>query len=226
MKEFRIRLPGRKTLAGLVTAGAVTVFVLTGASSCSTSSQQTESTQAQAGINLLLSNQPVPVFATSELRRNLAEVEAIQALGTPTTSFFFAPGAATSGPGAHPVKVCASQGEPIHATDSLSNPHQVVYNASGAVIDQMDPNGIYPGNSEGTYVLCLTAGGQPKMSYYEGVVEAESGTAVWDDKIGMINDEGPSQLPVCVKKYAQSGDGTNMKAGTPYFHCTAAPAGK
>lgn len=210
----------------ILTGTAVIAAAGLTATACGGDSQQAESNQAQAGINLLLSNQPVPVFATSELRRNLAEVEAIQALGTPTTSFFFATGAATSGPGAHPVKVCASQGEPIHATDSLSNPHQTVSGNSGAVIDQMDPNGIYPGNSEGTYVLCLTASGQPKMSYYEGVVEAESGTAVWNNSTGMIDDEGPSQLPVCVKQYAHAGDGLKMNAGTPYFHCTAAPAGK
>lgn len=219
----------KRSVRILIGTAVITVAGLS-AAACNGSSQSTESSQAQAGINLLLANQPVPVFATSELRRNLAEVEAIQALGTPTTSFFFAPGAATSGPGAHPVKVCASQGEPIHATDSLSNPQQLARdvnnNQRDVPVSQMDPNGIYPGNSEGTYVLCLTAGGQPKMSYYEGVVEAESGTAVWDDKTGMINDEGPSQLPVCTKKYAQSGDGLKMTAGTPYFHCTAAPAGK
>jgi hypothetical protein len=226
MNTITTRLRAHRKLAGLLTAAAaVILFIFTGASACSSGSgqaQSTESGQAAAGINLILSNQPVPIFPTSELRRNLTEVEAIQALGTPTTSFFFAPGAATAGPGAHPIKVCTSQGEPIHATDELSNPQQTAGYQNDTTIGQMDPNGIYAGDSSGTYVLCLDASGTAKMAYWEGDVETESGTAVWNSTTGMIQDVGPSQLPVCSLKTAQSGDGTNLKAGTSYYHCVEA----
>ncbi|SRR5258708_1761170 len=207
--------------------GAITI------AACSTPTpgptNTTEHNQATAGINLILTNQPVPIFPTSELRKNLIEVEAIQALGSPTTSFFFPMGTTiVNGKfSAPPFKICPSQGEPIHATDSLSNPHQVVpgYNSSSDVVDQMDPNGIYPGVSSGTYVLCVRANGSTNMAYWEGPVHTETGAAVWNENGGpgnQIQDIGPGQLPVCTKLTATSGDGTNLNPGVPYYHCVKA----
>lgn len=205
-------------IAGLVISGCAGTPV----------ANTTEHNQAAAGINLMLTNQPVPIFGTSALRQNLIEVEAIQALGSPTTSFFF-PMGTTVVNGKYsvpPFKTCPSQGEPIHATDQLSNPQQVVpgFNSSSDVVGQMDPNGIYSGASSGTYVLCDTASGGTKMAYWEGPVYAESGAAVWNAATGQLDDVGPSQLPVCSKLSAQAGDGTKLVPGTPYYHCVKARA--
>lgn len=215
------------TGAGLL-VGAATLAACTTAPN----SNSVEHTAANAGIDLLLTNQPVPVFPTSALRNNAIEIEAIQALGTPTTTFFFPEGTVIvngkySTP---PFKSCASQGEPIHSTDSVTNPQQVT--SGGEVVGQMDPNGIYAGPSTGTNVLCLNANGQQEMSYWEGPVETESGTAVWNPAGGpgqQIQDIGPSQLPVCTLQTAGSGPsvpGLNLATGTKFYHCNPAAAGK
>lgn len=207
-------------------AALAAVVVMATMAACTTqNANNTEHQAANSGVNLLLASQPVPIFPTSELRQNMIEVEAIQALGTPTTSFFFPEGTTVVGGKytAPPFKVCPSQGEPIHATDSLTNPTQVT--TSGAVVDQMDPNGVYSGPNSGTYILCVTASGGKKMSYWEGPVETETGVAIWNQDGGpgnQIQDVGPSQLPVCVKKTAHTGDGSGIQDNTEYFHCEAA----
>lgn len=222
-----MRIP-RRAVPALLAAMALAAAALAGCSA--PSSNTTEHDAANAGINLLLQNQPVPIFPTSELRENMVEIEAIQALGAPTTSFFFPPGSVSVVGGKQvftspPFKICPSQGEPIHADDSLTNPQQALPGSAGAVVSQMDPNGTYAGPNSGTYVLCLTKAGTKKMAYWEGDVFTESGTAVWNPDGGpgdQIQDVGPSALPVCVKKTAQDGDGLNLKAGTEYFHCELA----
>ena len=176
--------------------------------------------------NLLEQNQPLPVFPTSQLRQNLIEIEAIQSLGTPTTTFFFPPGASASS-GTTPIAVCPSQGEPIPNTVSLSNPHKPyqgpITTDGGDVVDQMDPNGTYaPASSSGTYVLCVGANGQVVLHYWEGDVYTVSGTAVWDAATHSVQQVGPSQMPVCTILHAQDGDGTGLKAGTAYYHCAKA----
>lgn len=226
---MRSRKPGWR-LSSAVTIVIAAAIAVPAAIACTTpNANNTEHQAANSGVNLLLQNQPVPIFATSELRQNMIEVEAIQALGAPTTTFFFPEGTTVvnvSGKPAYsapPFKVCPSQGEPIHATDSLTNPLQVT--SGGEVVGQMDPNGTYQGPNNGTYVLCLTASGNKKMSYWEGPVETESGVSVWNQDGGpgnQIQDIGPSQLPVCAKHVAQDGDGSGVQAGTEYYHCELA----
>ncbi len=214
MKRILKRIP----LAAL----GITALALAAACTHPGNANNIEHAQANAGLDLILSNQPVPIFPSSALRQNLIEVEAIQALGTPTTSFFFPEGTTiVSGKfTAPPFKSCASQGEPIHATDNLTNPQQVT--SGGEVVGQADPNGIYSGPSAGTYVLCDTPYGTAKMAYWEGPVFAESGAAVWNAATGQLDDVGPSQLPVCVKETSNGSDGSGLAAGIAYFHCIRA----
>lgn len=214
-----------KRFTAVTAAGVLVAGLSLAACSGAPNSNSVEHSAANAGIDLLLTNQPVPIFPTSALRANAIEVEAIQALGSPTTSFFFPEGTViVNGKySAPPFKICPSQGEPIHSTDSVTNPEQVTTN--NAVVQQMDPNGIYPGVSSGTNVLCVKANGQPEMSYWEGPVETESGAAIWNPDGGpgqQIVDIGPSKLPVCTLMHATSGDGTKLPDGTTYYHCKAA----
>lgn len=76
--------------------------------------------------------------------------------------------------------------------------------------------------SSGTFVLCDTASGEQKLDYWEGPVETETGTAVWDASTGTIQDVGKSMLPVCTVVSAHSGDGTNLNPGTKYYQCVKA----
>lgn len=216
----------RKSTAVTLAASALAAAALAG---CTTQDQPSgtaaEAAQATAGTNLIIANQPVPVFATSAYRQELIEIEAIQALGSPTTTFDFPPGV-TPNMGIAPIKTCPSEGLPVPNTAQLSNPDQVVpdpnASAGSVTVPQMDPNGVYtPTSSSGTYVLCLTASGGTRITYWEGDVYAESGAAVWSPKTG-ITDVGPSQLPVCTIETARAGDGTGVKAGTRYYHCVKA----
>jgi len=219
-RTIRIPWPGRRLA---VTAGAAIILALTLVLAGCTSGggNQAEHAQQNAGVNLLEQNQPLPIFPSSAMRQELIQIEAIQALGTPTTTFFFPPGQGP-GTGAGPIKVCPSQGEPIPNTASLSNPLQMQGNGNGNIaVSQMDPNGTYaPASSSGTYVLCVTPSGGVKLTYWEGDVFAESGTAVWNASTRQIEDTGPSRLPACTRQTATAGDGTGLKDGTSYYHCT------
>ena len=222
---FTIRVSrGWIVLAAVVMAVLLAVGI--GACTNSGGGNAAEGAAQGASTNLLEQNQPLPIFPTSALRQNLIEIEAIQSLGSPTTTFFFPPGGSPNS-GAAPIASCPSQGEPIPNTASLSNPHKPyqgpITTDGGIAVDQMDPNGIYaPTSSSGTYVLCVTSSGGVALHYWEGDVYTTSGSAVWNAATHEVQQVGPSQLPVCTVKQAADGDGTGLKAGSPYYHCVKA----
>lgn len=208
----------------------VTLVVLAACSASDSNGNTAESSDQGAISKAMITNQPPPFFPRSAYRGEMIEVQAIEALGSPTTSFFFPEGTTvvTSATGAAhfsapPLKTCSSQGVPVPNTASLTNPLQGegVSGVSGAIAtDQMDPNGLYaPQTSSGTWVLCNNASGGTRFSYWEGPVFAETGTAVWSDTQGIV-DVGSNALPVCTLMTAQDGDGTGITAGDTYYHCT------
>jgi len=141
--------------------------------------------------------QPVPFFKYSQVRQNLIELEHAEAEGVQTTTFFCPNnGCSKAYP---PIKVCASIGAPIPITDELSNPEQPLRDNSeplengggNVVVGEMDPNGIYPGNGEGTRAMCIGKGGTVIPAYWEGPVETEYAPAVWNAAKGEIKDIGP-----------------------------------
>jgi hypothetical protein len=184
----KITRASKASLAGLA---AVTVAVLCTASACSgtgsSGGQAQENSQQQADTAALEASQPLPHYNYSQIRQTLIDAETISANGTQTTSFFFQMG------NQDPVYSCPSLGEPVANSSSLSNPQQVVgtgnYNA--VTTGQMDPDGIYtPVSSSGTYVICLSASGQPYLDYWEGDVFTVSGAAEWDTATHSIKVTG------------------------------------
>lgn len=152
-------------------------------------------------------NQPPPHFPYSIYRKTLTEVQAIQALGSQTTSFFFNLGVQK------PIFSCPSLGMPVPNTASLTNPNQAVWNSQGSngvagiSLGQMDPNGVYtPSSSSGTNVLCLDSKGQPYIQYWEGNVDAVSGAATWDNASNQVVVTGQPTVPTCRK----TGSGANL----------------
>jgi len=131
-------------------------------------------------------NQPVPQFDWSQYRQTVLDVEQAQVHGVATTTFFFNLGTP------RPIKVCPSIGFPVPTTAQLTNPDQVVSapNSGSATIGQAEPNGVYPGGSSGTYVVCVAPSGVKYVSYWEGDVQTEGGPAHWDDKAGRIVLDG------------------------------------
>jgi hypothetical protein len=158
-----------------------------GPPSATKANQQLEANQEKI-YNL---SQPIPVFPFSQYRQTAIDIETFEAEGGPTTSFMMPNNWA---PGVRPLYQCPSVGMPVAATTQLSNPQQVVNSYSGqsgvasATISQIDPNGVFAGNSTGTYSLCLNAKGQKYAAYWEGYVLALAGNAAFDPSTGTISD--------------------------------------
>jgi hypothetical protein len=200
----------------LAIAGAVVLAL--GLAACSHASnpsgQQQENQQQQSDTNTYETNQPIPHFQYSDYRQTAISVEAIQALGEQTTSFFFNLGVR------NPIFSCPSLGSPFPNTAELSNPDQVEndgYPQGGAAvtIGQMDPNGVYsPSSSSGTYVICVNARGQQYAQYWEGDVDSVSGPATWDDATGQIVVTGQPTMPKCAVTATTTASGTRKAATT------------
>jgi hypothetical protein len=189
MKQWLARHKKASGVIGLALVGAV---VLGACNNNSTPSAiQQNQRQSEASLNQLNQSQPIPQFKWSQIRQTLIDIETAQADSTQTTTFFFNQGVAA------PVMTCPSVGYPVPSTDELTNPQQVVndgYPNGGAAptIPQIDPNGIYQGDSTGTYVLCVNGSGQTYGVYWEGFVYALSGPAVYQN--GTVTPTGPSSF--------------------------------
>jgi len=198
------------TLAAVALAAGVAACSASGG----TNGQQQENQQQSNDTTTYEQVQPIPHFTYSQYRATLTEVEAIQALGSQTTSFFFNQGVAD------PIFSCPSLGMPVPATAQLSNPQQIEndgYPQGGAAvtIGQMDPNGIYaPPDSTGTNVLCLNSAGQPYIQYWEGFVDAVSGAARWDMTTHQVVVVGQPTVPNCKVTMTTKANGQKSSATT------------
>lgn len=129
-------------------------------------------------------NQPVPIFDWSQYRQNLIEIETAQARTTQTTTFFFNQGVQD------PIAVCPSIGFPIASTSELTNPEAKVVNHD-LTLPQIESNGVFPGASSGTYVICIDAQGKAYAHYWEGFVSAVTGPAKWNTDTHQVELVGP-----------------------------------
>ena len=181
----------------LLALGALALALM--AAGCNSGNSSGAALENQDSANIeksFLLNQPPPHFQHSDIRATAISIEAIQALGEQTTSFGFNMGEK------NPVWSCPSLGEPVASTTEITNPQQIQndgYPQGGAslTIGNMDPNGIYAGDSTGTYVLCVNAAGQQYTQYWEGFVDSVSGPATWDAATGSIKVTGAPTMPNC-----------------------------
>lgn len=167
-----------------ITLGAVAALgIAAGATACSTgggNSGAHDERAAQRQIeNRMEVNQPIPVHGYSQMRQNLIEIENAEADGVQSTTFFFNYGVKD------PIMTCDSIGAPIPATAQLSNPEKLDHhgdNGGGGnvTLPQMDPHGVYTGDTSGTWSLCLKPDGKPYAKYWEGPVDSEFAPAKWD----------------------------------------------
>lgn len=128
---------------------------------------------ARDQLSIYLQAQPIPQFASSQLRQNLIELETAQATTTATTSFFFNQGVQD------PISTCPSIGFPIPSTAQLTNP-QGKYPGKDFTVNQAEATGVYTGDSSGTYVICIDSAGKAYASYWEGFVNTVTGPASWN----------------------------------------------
>lgn len=181
----------RARLGGVVVTGVLisAVAVACSSSHSQPSGQAQENQQQSRDTTAIVTNQPLPGFNYSQLRQNLKEIETAQANGVQTTTFFFNQGVAD------PIMSCPSVGAPIPSTDQLSNPSQIVHDNypsgyAALVTEQMDPTGVYTGQSTGTYVMCIGADGKTYANYWEGYVQTVFGNATWDESKHQVSMVG------------------------------------
>lgn len=169
MKKPIKYIVGSILLAGLLTAGA---------SSCSAESSSSTNADEKVSEDMLRDfqrSQPVEVAKYSQYRENLRDVLRTQVTATATTTFLFNQGVQD------PIMSCSSIGFPIPSTAQLTNPQKIEDRYEGDVaIPQVEPNGVFTGESSGTYVVCRDANGRAFGDYWEGNVNAVTGPAEWD----------------------------------------------
>jgi hypothetical protein len=181
----------------IATAGLVVIAAI-GLAACGTQSAQQKANisdvQASAqALNHLQIVQPTPLFPWSQVRQTQIAIETAQADTTQTTTFFFNQGVAD------PISTCPSIGVPVASTTELTNPQQVTPSSgrnASQVIAQADPTGVYPGNSTGTYVVCVSPDGKNYIQYWEGFVDSVTGPAVWNTTTHSVQMTGPSTAAV------------------------------
>lgn len=154
-----------------ISAILAALAAVAGLAACQGGANAKDQQVSQNILSKFQQSQPVPQFDFSQIRQTLIDIETAQAHSTQTTSFFM-----NFGP--DPVNSCPSIGFPVATTSQLTNPMQEISN--GGSIPQIDPNGIYSGQSTGTYVLCVDPSGNTYGVYWEGNVMAVGGPAKWN----------------------------------------------
>lgn len=172
-----------------ITLVIVTLLGIVGLAACqgndaTTKTQQHDRAAAARQLTAYQNNQAVPVFTWSQLRQNLIEIETAQAQTTQTTSFFFNQGVQD------PVSSCPSIGFPIPSTYQLTNPAAKVPNHD-LTLPQVEANGVYTGDTSGTFVICIDAQGKAYADYWEGFVKTVTGPAKWDPGAHQVQLVGP-----------------------------------
>lgn len=175
----------RRVIAATLTAAAATAAVA-GCSASPSSANQKDTKAIGTQLDIYQRNQPIPQANFSQLREALRNVENAQIHGIATTSFFFNQGAS------QPYKTCPSIGYPIASTSQLTNPQQIATHGNEGIgsIPQMEPNGVFTGDSTGTYVVCVDPQGIKYIDYAEGFVHTEGGPAHFDKASGLIVADG------------------------------------
>lgn len=128
-------------------------------------------------------NQPLPaVSGKSQLRGNLIDILKFQIEGGTSWTYFFNAGMEA------PVWTCPSIGDPIPITHQLTNPNKGKGKGSDGIttLNQMEPTGVFTGDSDGTNVICLGSNGQGYKVYWEGQVFSSTIELQWDPTQHML----------------------------------------
>lgn len=119
------------------------------------------------GLERQLDSQPVPVHPFSQERETLRLIMSARATGATSTTMFQNMMGET-------VIWCPSLGAPIPSTYQLTAQNQYVdlpgHGQERLELSQMEPTGVYPGDSLSTWVLCLDDAGDPFAVTWENPV--------------------------------------------------------
>jgi hypothetical protein len=151
----------------------IAVGALIGAlTSCTPTATENDKKSTDTQLQKYQANQPIPQADWSQYRQTVIDVTQAQIHGMATTTFQFNQGVAD------PIDSCPSIGFAVPSTAQLTNPDQAV--SSGATVAQAEPNGVFTGDSTGTYIVCVDPNGKKYIDYWEGYVKTVGGPAHWD----------------------------------------------
>lgn len=160
----------KKILLPLIAVVAL-VSIATGCENDDQSKARKDDEKVSAdSLRRMQDSQPAGVYDWSQYRETLNSVNDAKANTTQTTSFFFLEGVGL-------VSSCPSIGFPLPSTAQITNPEQ---KEDGVTLPQVEPTGVYTGESTGTYTLCVDSDGRPYADYWEGYVKTVTGPAKWD----------------------------------------------
>lgn len=173
----------------LLSLGVVALIAACGTNGTG-AANQTEASQVNAQQNQYEKVQPVPYFDYSLQRQALIDIYKAQNTATQTWSVI------TSYSGQFLFQ-CESMGWPIPANYQLTNPQVLnsIYGAASSAygvgtVGQAEPNGIYSGNTQGTYVLCIRPDGKISPIYTENNVQMFPFAVKVNPTTGAIEDAG------------------------------------
>jgi hypothetical protein len=119
---------------------------LLGLVSCNESSEQQQNRKQEELNKQAVQSVGMPAIVNFSEKRHLKDILELRDQETPTTTY-------VRDMNGRLHKVCDSIGFGIPNSTQFTNPSQ--YYTNGAVLPQADPNGLYSGSSEATWVLCL-----------------------------------------------------------------------
>jgi hypothetical protein len=123
------------------------VLLVLSADSCDSSQTSTESSQVNSQQTTYANNQPLHKYDYSPERDELQQIYDARMKVVNTWTVIYSMG--------KPVFICPSKGYPIPYTTQLTNPESWV--RTGIAIPQSEPNGLYTGTTNATWVLCIRA---------------------------------------------------------------------
>lgn len=141
----------------------ILILVVVGLVAAQCGSQGIERQQQEQNQLSLIQNQPVPNLGGYSFERDVV-IQTYLARNRTIATYTYT----MTEIDAKIIEICASIGYPIPYATQLTNPLQTVYNNSGAIIGNPEPNGLYsPDSAEGTIINCANDDGTITPTYWE-----------------------------------------------------------
>lgn len=160
---------------------------------CGQQSQAADQASVEQQQTIYQSSQPIPVFDFSLERDIVIQLYQLRNRAVSTHTVI------RSQAGAY-LWDCPSVGYPIPFDTSLTNPLQKIC-CDGAVVEQPEPNGLYPSkNSDGTWVMCVADKGVVTPVYTEEKASAYPFAVTVDDEGRVTRAGAENYSTVEIKK--------------------------
>lgn len=165
-----------RVLAALLVLSMLTAFASgceDGSSKDKKSAEEREEDATGRSMNRMTASQQVPEYDFSQERQTLIEAQNIRAEGTHGTAQVYNLDGSLRW-------WCPTVGAPVPSTYQLTNPWDVEWRGgthgnSGAAVSRAEPTGVYSGDSEATWIVCLDDAGTAFGKYSEAQVDWTSG---------------------------------------------------